>query len=69
MAISKPKKNEELKKLKHSSDIALHVLETEHHGDFDNPEILYKCLPMYRDRINAEQWLISHHLACNLISV
>ncbi len=37
------KNNEERTKLNHSSDIALRVLETEHHGDFDNPEILYKC--------------------------
>ncbi len=63
------KNNEERKKLNHSSDIPLNVLETDHHGDFDNPDILYKCWPMYRDRIAAEQWLISHHQAWNLISV
>ncbi len=50
-----------------SSAIALHVLETEHHVDFDNPEILSKYWPIYRDRINAEQWFISHQPeACNL---
>ncbi len=62
-----PKNNEERTKLERSSAIALNVLETEHHVDFDNPEILTKCCPIYRDRINAEQWLISHQpVACNL---
>ncbi len=37
-----------------SSAIALNVLETEHHVDFENPEILLKYWPIYRDRINAE---------------
>ncbi len=37
-----PKNNEERTKLERSSAIALHVLETEHHVDFDNPEILSK---------------------------
>ncbi len=46
---------------------AFHVLETEHHVDFENPEILSKYWPIYRDRINAEQWFISHQpKACNL---
>ncbi len=61
------KNNEESTKLERSSAIALHVLETEHHVDFDNPEILSKYWPFYRDRINAEQWFISHQPeACNL---
>ncbi len=47
--------------------IALHVLETEHHVDFDSPEILSKYWPIYRVRINAEQWFIGHQPeACNL---
>ncbi len=50
-----PKNNEERTKLERSSAIALHVLETEHHVDFDNPEILSKYWPNYKDRINAEQ--------------
>ncbi len=54
-------------KLERSSAIALHVLETEHHVDFDNSEILSKYWPIYRDRINAEQWSISHQPeTCNL---
>ncbi len=63
-----PKNNEERTKLERSSVIALHVLETEHHVDFDNPEILSISIwPIYRDRINAEQWFISHQPeACNL---
>ncbi len=62
-----PKTYEERTKIERSSDIALHVLEKEHHVDFDNPEILSKYWPIYRDRINAEQWLISHQPeACNL---
>ncbi len=52
-----PKNNEERTKLERSSAIAL---ETEHHVDFDNPEILSKHWPIYRDRMNAEQWFISH---------
>ncbi len=42
-------------KLERSSAIALHVLETEQNVDFDNPEVLSKYWPIYRDRINAEQ--------------
>ncbi len=42
-------------KLERSSAIALHVLETEHHVDINNPEILSKHWPIYRDRMNAEQ--------------
>ncbi len=62
-----PKNNEERTKLESNSAIALHVLETEHHVDFENPEILSKYWPIYRDRINAEQWFISHlPEACNL---
>ncbi len=62
-----PKNNQERTKLERSSAIALHVLETEHHVDFDNPEILSKYWPIYRDRRNAEQWFISHQPeACNL---
>ncbi len=48
-----PKNNEERTKLECSSAIALHVLGTEHHVDFDNPEILSKYWPIYRDRINT----------------
>ncbi len=63
----RPKNNEERTKLERSSTIALHALETEHHADADNPEILSKYWPIYRDRINAEQWFISHQSeACNL---
>ncbi len=52
-----------------SSAIALRVLETQQHVDFDNPEILFKNRPVYRDRINAEQWFISHQPEeCNLKS-
>ncbi len=62
-----PKNNEERTKLERSSAIALHILETEHHVDFNNPEILSKHWPIYRDRMNAEQWFISHQPeACNL---
>ncbi len=62
-----PRNNEERTKLDRSSAIALHVLETEHHVDFDNPEILPKYWPIYRDRINAEQCFIIHPPeACNL---
>ncbi len=49
-------------KIERSSAIALHVLETEHHLDFDNPEILSKYWPIYGHRIYAEQWFISHQL-------
>ncbi len=57
---------EDSTKLERSSAIALHVLETEHHVDFDNPEILSKYWPICRDRMNAEQWPISHQPdACN----
>ncbi len=52
----------ERRKLERSSAIALHVLETEQNVDFDNPEILSKYWPIYRDRINTEQWFISHQL-------
>ncbi len=52
-----PKNNEDRTKLERSSTIALHVLETEHHVDFDNPEILSKYWPIYWDRMNAKQWL------------
>ncbi len=55
-----PKNNEERTKLERSSAIALHVLETERHVDFDNPEILSKYWPIYTERMNAEQWFISH---------
>ncbi len=62
-----PKNNEERTQLERSSAIPLHVLETEHHVDFDNPEILPKYWPISRDRKNAEQWFISHQPeACNL---
>ncbi len=60
-----PKNNEERTKVERSSVIALLVLETEHHVDFDNSEILSKYWPIYRDR--TEQWFISHQPeACNL---
>ncbi len=63
----RPKNNEEQAKLDCSSAIALHVLETELHVDFDNPEILSKYWPLYYYRINAEQWFIGHQPeACNL---
>ncbi len=55
-----PKNKDERTKLERSSAITLHVLETEHHVDFDNPEILSKYWSIYRDRMNAEQWFISH---------
>ncbi len=55
-----PKNTEERTKLERSTDIALRVLETEHHVDFDNPEILSEYWPIYRDRRNAEQLFISH---------
>ncbi len=42
-----PKTNEERKKLERSSALALHILETEHHVDFDNPEILSKNWSLY----------------------
>ncbi len=64
---SPPNNNEERTKLERSSAIALHVLETDYHVDFNNPEILSKHWPIYRDRMNAEQWFISHQPeACNL---
>ncbi len=37
-----PKNSKERAKFERSSAIALHFLETEHHVDFDNPEILSK---------------------------
>ncbi len=40
--------------LERSSSLALHILETEHHVDFDKPEILPKYWPIYRNRMNAE---------------
>ncbi len=47
--------------------MGLHVLETEHHVDFHNPEILSKHWPIYRDPMNAEQMFISHQPEeCNL---
>ncbi len=55
-----PKNNEERTIFERSSAIALLVLETEHHVDFDNPEILSKYWPIYTERMNAEQWFISH---------
>ncbi len=62
-----PKNKDERTKLERSSAMALHVLETEHHVDFKHTEILSKYWPIYRDRINAEQWIISHPPeACNL---
>ncbi len=61
------KKDEERTKLERSSAIALHVLETEHHVECNNPEVLFKHWSIYSDRINAEQWFISHQPeACNL---
>ncbi len=61
------KNNEEQTKLERSSAIALRILETEHHVDFDNPEVLSKYWSIYRDRISAEQWFISHQPEeCNL---
>ncbi len=62
-----PKNNEERTKLERSSAIAPHVLETEHHVDFNNPEILSKYWANCRDRLSAEQWFISHQPeACSL---
>ncbi len=55
-----PKNTEEQTKLERNSAIALHVLETEHHVDFDYPQILSKYLQMYAECINAEQLFISH---------
>ncbi len=55
-----PKNTEEQAKLERSSAIALHVLEIDHHMDFDNPEILSEYSPIYMDCINAEQQFISH---------
>ncbi len=57
-----PKNNDELTKLEHSSAMALHVLENEHHVDFEHTEIPSKYWPIYRDRINAEQWFITELL-------
>ncbi len=57
-----PKNNEGRTKLERTSATAHHVLEKEHHVDFDNPEIPLKYWQIYRDRINAEQRLISHQL-------
>ncbi len=62
-----PKNNEERKKLERRSAIALHVLETEHLVDFNNPEILSKYWSLYSDRINADPCFITHPPeACNL---
>ncbi len=62
-----PENNNERTKLERSSAMALHVLEIEHHVEFEHTEILSKYWPIYRDRINAEQWFISHQPeACNL---
>ncbi len=62
-----PKNNEDRTKLERNSAVALHVLEIEHRVDFDNPEILSKYWLIYRDRINADQWFVSHPSeACNL---
>ncbi len=62
-----PKNVEVRTNLKRGSAIALHVLETERYVDLDNPEILSKYWPIYRDRINAEKWFISHQQeTCNL---
>ncbi len=48
--------------------IALHILETGHHVDFDNPGVLTKNWQICRDRMNAEQWLISRGLKSPNIS-
>ncbi len=65
--IETQRNNEERIKLERSSAIALYVLETELHVVFDNPEVLSKYWPIYRDRISAGQWFISHHPeACNM---
>ncbi len=62
-----PKSNEERTKVERGAALAIHVLETERHLDFDNPEILPKYWPMYRSLINAQQWFISYQLeACDL---
>ncbi len=61
------KNNEVQTKLERISVIVLHVHETEHHVDSGNPEILLKYWPICRDRINTEQWFISHQPdACKL---
>ncbi len=61
-----PKNNEERTLLDRSSAKGLHALETEHHVDFDNPEILSKYGPIYRDHTSAEQRFMSHQpKACN----
>ncbi len=49
-------------KLEHSSAIAIHIPEAGQHVYFVNLEILSKYWPIYRDRINAEQWFISNQL-------
>ncbi len=49
------KNNEERMKPDRSSAIALHVVETTRHADFDKPAILSKNWPIYRGRINVEQ--------------
>ncbi len=49
-----PKNNEERTTLKRSSAVALHVLETEHDVDFENPEIMSKYWPIYKHHINAD---------------
>ncbi len=71
--ISVTDKVEEHSRIERSSAI----LETEHHVDFVNPEILSNYWPIYRDRISAEQWFISHqaeaskttHSAWNLFKI
>ncbi len=55
-----PKNTEEQTKLERSSAIALHVLETEYHVDFDHPEILLKYWAIYMNCKNAKQLFISH---------
>ncbi len=49
-----PKNNDERTKLERSFAIALHVLETEHHVDIDNPENLSRYWPIYREHISAD---------------
>ncbi len=39
---------------------ALNVFEKEHLVNFDNTKLLSKYWLIQRDRINAEQWFISH---------
>ncbi len=56
-----PRDTRKTTRTEHNSNAAIHVVETEHHVDFDIPEMLPKYWIIYRDLINAEQWFISHH--------